>query len=1108
MAGQNEQMGALLQQLMSDNNEQRTAAEATYHDLPVSSRVPALLQALKRDNSAVTEDSVIIRTLAAVLLRRIFVNEHVLFQREASPELTMHTRSALLELVLTESLSLVRRRICDAVAELARCSQDDDGNNLWPEVLPFLFQLGSSDRPDLREAALHIIASTPTIFGEQRDHYISVIKTLLAQCLADRVVSVSYSACKATAAFLGSLRNDPQRVGFVDMIPALVQATAASVADDGADDTVLQAFLDFCQRQPKLLRASLDEIIELSLKISSAETLEDKVRQFGLEIILTLAEEAPTMIRKRANRYMPLIIQQVLSFLVDVEDEDDWATQDTPDKGDETTNSVYGEAALDRLALSLGGKNVLPLVMTSLHPMLQSPKWQHRYGALLGLAAMAEGCHKQMLPLLQDILTVTLPFFQDSHPRVRYGALNAVGQMGLDLAQDIQRKYHSTIIPALLMMIESSQEPRVQEHAFSALVNFVSYLPQNLLLLYLSPVAIKVEELFGQALQELVTNGRTLVLQVIILLITTLAEVADKHFEPHYERFMPRLKYLLENATADNLKDLRGKAIECITTIGAAAPEKLRPDVRPIMDLLVHILQESNSGEMDPSDPQISYMISAWPRMASILQRDFVPYLRMILPMTVAAAQLQPEVVVVDSEEAKEQFDEKDGWQFMTLTDQQKFGLKTAGLQEKASACETIASFARELGIGFADYALEIAGVMRPLLKFYFDEGVRQSAAECLPYLLASARGHGDEAVLTVWKVFFTDLFSACEHEPDRQVLSCLLCSVSDCVDILGTTGFDVMIMTKLMGIIQKRLDEHFSRRQQRFAQKQEEDHDEDADEDLEIERESDEQVLGKVTDVLHALFRAHKTALFPFFDSLVPIFQRMLAEQNTAEDHQWALCVFDDVIEFGGPESIRYQQFFLEPMLRYLLDPNCEVRQAAAYGVGVMALYGEDKYHQVCVSAIPRLAQACQIEFDSSDFMSRCAQENAVSAVAKICRHLPEGLINLGDILPLWLTWLPIVNEDDEAVYVYEYLCELIMANNVHILGENHRNLPQIVSIFASAFGSQVLADYEAVLNQMMVILKQVQSSPETWTAILGMLTEDDRAVLEKAMLSSSGSA
>ena len=52
-------------------------------------------------------------------------------------------------------------------------------------------------------------------------------------------------------------------------------------------------------------------------------------------------------------------------------------------------------------------------------------------------------------------------------------------------------------------------------------------------------------------------------------------------------------------------------------------------------------------------------------------------------------------------------------------------------------------------------------------------------------------------------------------------------------------------------------------------------------------------------------------------------------------------------------------------------------------------------------------------------------AKDNAISAVAKICRHI-DG-IALETVLPLWLSWLPVVEDKEEASHVYTYLCDLI---------------------------------------------------------------------------------
>lgn len=46
---------------------------------------------------------------------------------------------------------------------------------------------------------------------------------------------------------------------------------------------------------------------------------------------------------------------------------------------------------------------------------------------------------------------------------------------------------------------------------------------------------------------------------------------------------------------------------------------------------------------------------------------------------------------------------------------------------------------------------------------------------------------------------------------------------------------------------------------------------------------------------------------------------------------------------------SVKYQEYFLKSMLEYVCDTQPEIRQAAAYGVGVMAQFGTELYAATC---------------------------------------------------------------------------------------------------------------------------------------------------------------
>ena len=51
-------------------------------------------------------------------------------------------------------------------------------------------------------------------------------------------------------------------------------------------------------------------------------------------------------------------------------------------------------------------------------------------------------------------------------------------------------------------------------------------------------------------------------------------------------------------------------------------------------------------------------------------------------------------------------------------------GIRTAGLEEKSTACQMLVCYARELKEGFAGYTEGVVKLMVPMLKFYFHDGV------------------------------------------------------------------------------------------------------------------------------------------------------------------------------------------------------------------------------------------------------------------------------------------------------------------------------------------------------------------------------------------------
>ncbi|KAF4801531.1 Importin-5 [Turdus rufiventris] len=629
--------------------------------------------------------------MAAVLLRRLLSSAFEEVYPALSPEDQTSVKTELLLFIQLEMQSATRKKICDIVAELARNLIDEDGNNQWPEVLKFLFDSVSSQNVGLREAALHIFWNFPGIFGNQQQHYLDVIKRMLVQCMQDQEhPSIKTLSARAAAAFvLANELNAPLLKHFADLLPGILQALNDSCYQN--DDSVLKSLVEIADSVPKYLRPHLEATLQLTLKLCADTSLSNMQRQLALEVIVALSETAAAMLRKHTN-IIAQAIPQMLAMMVDLEEDEDWANADELADDDFDSNAVAGESALDRMACGLGGKLVLPMIKEHIMQMLQNPDWKYRHAGLMALSAIGEGCHQQMEGILNEIVDFVLLFLQDP------------------------------VIGALLQTMEDRGSQRVQAHAAAALINFTEDCPKTLLIPYLDNLVKHLHSIMVIKLQELIQKGTKLVLEQVVTSIASVADTVEEKFVPYYDLFMPSLKHIVENAVQKELRLLRGKTIECISLIGlAVGKEKFMQDASDVMQLLLKT--QTDFSDLEDDDPQISYMISAWARMCKILGKEFQQYLPVVMGPLMKTASIKPEVALLDTQDMENMSDD-DGWEFVSIGDQQSFGIKTAGLEEKSTACQMLVCYAKELKEGFVEYTEQVVKLMVPLLKFYFHDDI------------------------------------------------------------------------------------------------------------------------------------------------------------------------------------------------------------------------------------------------------------------------------------------------------------------------------------------------------------------------------------------------
>lgn len=269
---------------------------------------------------------------------------------------------------------------------------------------------------------------------------------------------------------------------------------------------------------------------------------------------------------------------------------------------------------------------------------------------------------------------------------------------------------------------------------------------------------------------------------------------------------------------------------------------------------------------------------------------------------------------------------------------------------------------------------------------------------------------------------------------------------------------------------------------------KDEDEDDEDAAEALNEEIEEEIGVLARISDMIHCLFMVFGERFMEYFDRLEVQFAPLLDARNYYAEKQWAICMYDDLIEYGGAGSVKYQQKFYGPMIAALSDESPEVRQAAAYGFGIMGQMGGPAYAEACAGALQHLAATVNRPQARSTAEDTAATENAISAVAKILKH-NSSLIDANAVIPAFLSWLPIWEDTDETPYVYGYFADLVESNSPLVLGENNSNLPRILTIIVEAFHKGAFEDAidaENTKNRLIQIVKFLHSDEAMFRAVI----------------------
>jgi len=774
-------------------------------------------------------------------------------------------------------------------------------------------------------------------------------------------------------------------------------------------------------------------------QIAEHADLTEDTRHLALEFVLTVVEAKPGMVRKK----MPALVEAVfcigLNWMLDLDDDSPWTV--TGSEETELTSYEFGLECMDRLALKIGGKTLVPIVFSKYIPtFLQRSDWQARHAALMVISQISEGCRKTIGDQLGEVVTTVVNFFKDPHARVRFAAINCLGQMASDFSPDFQKNFHQILIPALVEVMDDVSSPQVQGHAASCVINFAEGAKKDHMILYSEGLLHK--------LIVLLQGVNRHVQEQAITAIAAIADCLEEKFIPYYDAIMPGLKTILATVPNDTREhqNLRGRATECVSVIaGGVGKEKFAPDAESVIQLF-HQAQQSITSD---DDAQAGFLIQSWSRLCRVLDKDFIQYLPHVLPSLFKAAQADECADVEDDDE-----------------DDDQIHIRTSVLEEKSTACGMICCYIEVLCDGFAPYVEEAAKVLLPLIDHYADD-IRIAAATSLPLMMKAgvahceAKGESPSIFRTAFLGNCMDpLLNTAKEEMDNEVLQEQLQALGDLLDNAGKECLSEPQQLSAAQLLESVLNEALARRQEQADNRlqNQDDLDEEALEALQEEEGKEEEVMMMFMQATGAFLKAHGKDALVKLEPVVKKFLEMIKPECKAADRKLALLVMDDVLEYGQSGMHPVVPMVLPYYLQYLVDEDPSVRQAAAYGCGCLAEHGNSL--EVVRQHAPAFMERLHAVINQPNARATGnvhSTDNCISAVGKFLEFL-TGLD--AQKLQTWLQLLPVTGDLEEAKEIYNRLCKFIEQSGETVLGPNNANLGKIIEIFASALETPAVDD------------------------------------------------
>ena len=1032
-----------------------------------------------------------VKLYCAIIIRKIFLvnddskNDIIkTFNLDNKNVLKNNLFNALVNNVQDKNLN---KKIANAIVNVFTCLLENDEK--WDELLKYIianFNLELSENNlNIIELSLYLLSNVYGVANDQLKEGIPVFLNCFSIYFKSNILSLKAKTVECINELLCSTSSKKESKKFREFIYYILETTLQCLKEHSSENLkiCLDSLNDLSEYEPKILRKSFSDIFILMGKIIEDKEIDDNLREIAYELLINLIENMPKLMKNDEEKLSNLI-QSLFKYAMEIDEEidDEWLT---PKATTFINDEFIPEQKLDeatslliRLFDALDEKVVLKIVSNNIAELIQHSSekdWKYKYIAYITIAEVIS--YVKELNHIENIIEMILKDVNNQNIKIQYAALYCIAELADEHNPDFQNEYHGKVIGTLLNVLNNSNVLRIRLQVVDALDCFIEHVTDEVGAKYLQNSFDVLFTVFNEDDTKCPCSLKEGILNVVQEFIDASNEEFKKYAEKCFSILLEYLKKILNDGTN---KTLIGILLETISIIGPLCPEVYKNYLLTLVNTLIKIQASLSSYKENIGN----YLLSSWEKIVPNLLIDNKEKLLEVTQSLIELLKKPPEMSVSNNPNLQVNVQEFFKEDEEKKEEKAKPNLQTSETEEFATFIEILNLILESAPATINASEVEnLYPVILSLLK-YPNTDIQGEVANTFSNSIKSliATNCEQNALHNAAKKYIADIVEQLFKESNFSLIVSLLDSIREIISsvkLFLTTPEINDLSEKLLKIFDKVEQNRIDLNKQKLKTEKEIENDKktgdnkifsDDEEDLDSEQEAIDEIQDEIEELeevqtsfsefFGTLFDTHKNLTLEIVEKFLKDYlPKYFNEQSSTFEKKLGVLIIDDMAEFLQQDLIgNIWNDILKTMITYSNHKDYELRNAAAYGLGIFAKFTKNDFKMYENDLLNSILNSMtfpddipKAEIEDMKF----ARDNAVSALGKTIKYHGQELNELNKYLDIWVNKLPITKDHTEGKLNNKFLMEILQKDPKMVLGENNKNLSHIIVVLSKAYNS-----------------------------------------------------